>query len=222
MGYLTAFLEGIISFISPCILPLIPLYLSYLAGGLSPKDSSGKLIRNSLMFILGFTIAFVAMGAAASAAGQFLRQHLSLLNRIGGVVIILLGLNYVGVFSIPLLNKEHRWHLKDMTGMGPLRSILFGFVFSLGWTPCVGPFLGSALMMAANSAQVWQGMITLVFYSLGLGIPFILVALLVGQLESVFTAIKKHYRVIVLVAGILLIIMGIALVLGFNPAALFL
>lgn len=221
MGFITAFLEGIVTFVSPCILPMIPLYLGYLAGGITPEGRSGKLVGNSLAFVLGFSIIFVAMGVAASVAGQFLRDHLTLLNRIGGVLIILLGLNYIGVFSLPFLNTEHRLKMKSMQGMGPVRSLLFGMVFSLGWTPCVGPFLGSALMMAANAAQVSTGILTLICYALGLGVPFILVALLVGQLEGAFAAIKKHYRIIVLVAGILLIVMGIALVAGFNPAALF-
>lgn len=221
MGYLTAFLEGIVTFVSPCILPMIPLYLGYLAGGITPEGRSEKLIGNSIAFVVGFSIVFVMMGAAASAAGQFLKDHLTLLNRIGGVLIILLGLNYVGVVSLPFLSGEHRLKLKDMQSMGLLKSLLFGMVFSLGWTPCVGPFLGSALMMAANSSQIATGMLTLVFYALGLGIPFILVAVLVGQLEGAFSAIKKHYRIIILVAGIILIVMGVALVAGFNPASLF-
>jgi cytochrome c-type biogenesis protein len=222
MAYLTAFLEGIISFISPCILPILPLYFSYLAGGVSDGPHKGVLIRNSLSFVAGFTVLFIALGAASTAIGQFLSDHLSLLNRVGGVLVILFALNNLGVFFIPAFNDTHKFQFKSLKNMTVSKSFLFGIVFAVGWTPCVGPLLGSALMMAANAALLWKGMLTLFCYALGLGVPFLFTAFLLEQLEGVFESIKKHSKVISLVSGLFLLAFGIVLVLGFNPAALFL
>ena len=223
MAYLTALLEGIISFISPCILPILPLYLSYLAGGVAEEGRGrGKLIKNSIAFVAGFTILFVAMGAASTSIGRFLSSHLALLNRIGGGVVILFALNNLGFALIPALASNHRIQMKGLSNMNVPKSLLFGLVFAIGWTPCVGPLLGSALMMAANADQLAQGMTTLLFYAMGLGIPFLLSALLIEQLDGVFKAIKQHGKIISIASGILLMAFGIALVLGFNPAALFL
>ena len=223
MAYLTALLEGIISFISPCILPILPLYLSYLAGGVAEEGRGrGKLIKNSIAFVAGFTILFVAMGAASTSIGRFLSSHLTLLNRIGGAVVILFALNNLGFALIPALASNHRIQMKGLSNMNVPKSLLFGIVFAIGWTPCVGPLLGSALMMAANADQLAQGMTTLLFYAMGLGIPFLLSALLIEQLDGVFKAIKQHGKIISIASGIFLMAFGIALVLGFNPAALFL
>ena len=223
MAYLTALLEGIISFISPCILPILPLYLSYLAGGVAEEGRGrGKLIKNSIAFVAGFTILFVAMGAASTSIGRFLSSHLALLNRIGGAVVILFALNNLGFALIPALASNHRIQMKGLSNMNVPKSLLFGIVFAIGWTPCVGPLLGSALMMAANADQLAQGMTTLLFYAMGLGIPFLLSALLIEQLDGVFKAIKQHGKIISIASGIFLMAFGIALVLGFNPAALFL
>ncbi|MDT4763380.1 cytochrome c biogenesis protein CcdA [Sphaerochaeta sp. PS] len=222
MAYLTAFLEGIISFISPCILPILPLYFSYLAGGVADEGKKGVLLKNSFAFVLGFTILFVALGAASSTVGQFLSSHLDILNRVGGVLVILFALNNLGLVLVKAVNSNHKFQLKSMANMNVPKSILFGFVFALGWTPCVGPLLGSALMMAANAELVYKGMLTLLFYALGLAIPFLFSAILLEQLEGVFAAIKKHANVISIISGLFLLAFGIALVLGFNPAALFL
>jgi len=223
MAYLTALLEGIISFISPCILPILPLYLSYLAGGVAEEGRGrGKLIKNSIAFVAGFTILFVAMGAASTSIGRFLSSHLALLNRIGGAVVILFALNNLGFALIPALASNHRIQMKGLSNMNVPKSLLFGIVFAIGWTPCVGPLLGSALMMAANADQLVKGMATLFFYAMGLGIPFLLSALLIEQLDGVFKAIKQHGKIISIASGIFLMAFGIALVLGFNPAALFL
>ena len=223
MAYLTAFLEGIISFISPCILPILPLYFSYLAGGITDREErKGVLLTNSLAFVLGFTILFVALGAASTSLGRFLSDHLDILNRIGGVLVILFAINNLGFVLIPALNKNRQFQMKTLHNMTVTKSILFGIVFAVGWTPCVGPLLGSALMMAANATLMYKGMLTLVFYALGLGIPFLLSAVLLEQLEGVFTVMKKNANLITIISGVLLLVFGVALLLGFNPAALFL
>ncbi len=223
MAYLTAFLEGIISFISPCILPILPLYFSYLAGGITDREErKGVLLTNSLAFVLGFTILFVALGAASTSLGRFLSDHLDILNRIGGVLVILFAINNLGFVLIPALNKNRQFQMKTLHNMTVTKSILFGIVFAVGWTPCVGPLLGSALMMAANATLMYKGMLTLLFYALGLGIPFLLSAVLLEQLEGVFTVMKKNANLITIISGVLLLVFGVALLLGFNPAALFL
>ncbi|NCC65532.1 MAG: cytochrome c biogenesis protein CcdA [Spirochaetia bacterium] len=223
MAYVTAFLEGIISFISPCILPILPLYFSYLAGGVADRDErKGMLLKNSFSFVLGFTILFVALGAASTSIGRFLQDHLEILNRIGGVLVILFALNNLGLVLIPMLNNNHKFEMKGLKNMNIPKSMLFGFVFAIGWTPCVGPLLGSALMMAANAELLYKGMLTLFLYAMGLAIPFIFSAILLEQLEDVFNAIKKHAKLITILSGVFLLVFGIALALGFNPAALFL
>lgn len=223
MAYLTAFLEGIISFISPCILPILPLYFSYLAGGVAERQQKkGVLLKNSIAFVVGFTILFVALGAASTTIGKYLETHLTLLNRIGGALVILFALNNLGFVLIPALNDNHKIQLKGLQNMNIPKSLLFGFVFAVGWTPCVGPLLGSALMMAANAALLYKGMLTLLSYALGLAIPFLLSAVLIEQAEGAFSAIKKHAKLITIISGLFLLAFGIALVIGYNPAALFL
>ncbi len=223
MAYITAFLEGIISFISPCILPILPLYFSYLAGGVAERDEQkGVLLKNSLAFVAGFTLLFVALGAASTTIGQYLQSHLHILNRIGGVFVILFAINNLGFVLIPALNNNHKLQMKGLQNMNVPKSLLFGLIFALGWTPCVGPLLGSALMMAANAEMLHKGMLTLFAYAMGLAVPFLMSAILLDQLEGVFTAIKKHAKLITIISGLFLLAFGIALALGFNPAALFL
>lgn len=214
MRYLLLFLEGIITFISPCILPMLPIYISYFAG--SEGNQKFRAFRNAIAFVLGFTIIFSLMGAAASTVGVFFQQHMRIINLICGIVMIVFGINLLGLYPIKVLNNTYKisWN-KDTKNMGIVGSFIFGSIFGIGWTPCVGPFLGSALMIASNSTKIVEGVLMLVVYSLGLGIPFILSALLIHLLAGVFQFIKSHYSIIKRISGVLLIIIGICMATGY-------
>ena len=209
MQYLIAFLEGIVTFISPCLLPMLPIYISYFAGG---KNNRARALRNAVGFVLGFTLLFVLMGALAGTLGAFLKQYQVAVNVITGAVVIFFGLTLLGVFNLGIFKG-----LKASAGatdLGFFSSALFGIVFSVGWTPCVGAFLGSALMMAGQEGSVLAGVAMLFLYSLGLGIPFIISALLIDRLKSAFDLIKRSYAVINTVCGILLIAVGLLMMTG--------
>lgn len=210
MQYLISFLEGIITFISPCLLPMLPIYITYFAGG--GERSSRKTFCNACGFVLGFTLIFAAMGALAGTLGSFLSTHQTALNLISGAIVILFGLHYLGVLKVNLFRNSGR----NMKGrdLGFFSAFLFGVVFSLGWTPCVGAFLGSALMLASQQGHVLEGMLMLLVYSLGLGIPFLLSAVLIDQLKSAFQWIKQHYQAINTVCGCLLILVGLLMATG--------
>lgn len=210
MQYLISFLEGIITFISPCILPMLPIYVSYFAGG--GERGSKRTLLNAGGFVIGFTLVFVLMGMLAGTAGGFLREYQTAVNVVAGSIVIIFGLTYLGVFKFNIfkgINKQI-----DTSNMGFLAAFLFGLVFSVGWTPCVGAFLGSALMMASQQGQALAGMLMLLAYSIGLGIPFVISALLIDQLKSAFGWIKKNYRIINTACGIFLIIIGLLMATG--------
>lgn len=213
MQYIISFLEGIITFISPCLLPMLPVYISYFAGGSDSQQSKGRTLKNALGFVLGFSLVFVALGAFAGSLGLFLQRHSTAVNVITGLIVVIFGLNFLGWIKIDFLNRTFR---KDMPVKNPgfLPSALFGIVFSIGWTPCVGAFLGSALMLASQQGSVFYGVLMLLCYSLGLGIPFVLSALLIHRLKSAFGWIKAHYRIINGVSGGFLLIMGIMMMTG--------
>ncbi len=210
MQYLISFLEGIITFISPCLLPMLPVYASYFAGG--GERSMRKTLTNVLGFVLGFTVVFVAMGALAGTVGSVLKQYQQIVNWVSGAIVIFFGLNFLGVLKINLFRGSSR--SVDTSNLGFGSALLFGVIFSLGWTPCVGAFLGSALMLASQQGHVLTGMLMLLTYSLGLGVPFLISALLIDTLKSAFDFIKRNYRIINLVSGILLIVMGIMMATG--------
>jgi len=210
MQYIISFLEGIITFISPCLLPMLPIYLSYFAGG--GERSTGKTLKGALGFVTGFTVVFVAMGALAGMIGGFLREYQTWVNVVSGVIVILFGLNFLGVFRWNLFQGFGNRGKQEAGGFFP--AMLFGMVFSVGWTPCVGAFLGSALMLASQQGHVTEGMLMLLVYSLGLGIPFVLSAVLIDYLKSAFIWIKKHYGVINVVCGSFLILVGILMATG--------
>jgi len=210
MQYIIAFLEGIITFISPCLLPMLPVYISYFAGG--GERSVRKTLTGALGFVTGFSIIFVMLGALAGTVGSFMRSHQTAVNIVSGLIVIFFGLNFLGVFHINLFKGSRRNVIKE--DMNFFSALVFGVIFSLGWTPCVGAFLGSALMLASQQGHVVQGMLMLLAYSLGLGIPFILSAVLIDYLKSAFNWIKRNYKVINAVSGCLLIVIGILMATG--------
>lgn len=210
MQYLVSFVEGIITFISPCLLPMLPVYLSYFAGG--EERSTKKTLLGASGFVLGFTVIFTAMGALAGIIGGFLIKYEVVLNIILGAIVILFGLNYIGVFRLKIFSAGGK-RVKN-TEMGFFSALLFGVVFSLGWTPCVGAFLGSALAMASGEGDVIKGIIMLLLYSLGLGVPFLLSAVLIDKLKGAFTFIKKNYKIINIICGSFLVVIGILMATG--------
>ena len=210
MQVFIAFLEGIITFISPCLLPMLPVYLSYFAGG--GERTVKRTLLGASGFVAGFTVVFVAMGALAGTLGSFLREYQTAVNVISGLIVIFFGLNFLGVLRINLFSGTKKSVKKD--NMGFFTAALFGVVFSLGWTPCVGAFLGSALMLASQSGHVLLGMTMLLAYSLGLGVPFLLSAVLIDQLKGAFNWIKRNYTVINIISGSLLIVVGVAMATG--------
>ena len=209
MQYILLFLEGMITFISPCLLPMLPIYVSYFAG--DGERDTRRVIKNALGFILGFTVVFVTLGALAGTVGQLLKQYSVIVNIVTGLIVIFFGLNFLGVFKLNIFKGAKFSGAKKL---GFFSSLLFGVVFSIGWTPCVGAFLGSALMIAANQGHVVEGMLMLLVYSLGLGIPFFISALLIDRLKGAFSFIKKHYNVINIVSGVLLVAVGLLMATG--------
>ena len=210
MLYFISFLEGIITFISPCLLPMLPIYITYFAGG--DTKNTKKTLTCSLGFVLGFTLVFVSLGALAGTLGSFLREYQSLVNIISGLIVILFGLNFLGIVKLNIFQGNGNSFNTD--NLNFFSSLLFGIIFSVGWTPCVGAFLGSALMMASSQGQTLVGMLMLLTYSLGLGIPFILSAVLIHKLKTTFDFIKSHYTLVNRISGIFLILVGVMMATG--------
>ena len=210
MQYFIAFLEGIITFVSPCLLPMLPIYLSYFAGG--REHTRRRTVIGALGFVLGFSTVFVLLGALAGTLGSFLGEYRTVVDILLGIVVVIFGLNFLGVFKFNIF--KGRRHSFGAGGRGFISAVIFGIVFSLGWTPCVGAFLGSALAMASQEGEALRGIIMLLAYSLGLGIPFMLSAVLIDRLRSAFDFIKRHYRVINIVSGVFLIAVGVLMATG--------
>lgn len=210
MDYLITFLEGIIAFISPCMLPLLPIYISYFAGG---AENGKKTIRNALGFVLGFTVVFVLLGAFAGTLGSLLIRYSKWINIVAGGIIIIFGLSYMGVINFSFLTRNNSFEYKP-SEPSFFSSALFGIIFSIGWTPCVGAFLGSALMLAATSQESYKGVLMLLSFSMGLGIPFIISAVILDKLKGVFDFIKRNYRTVNIISGLILIVLGIAMMTG--------
>ncbi len=210
MRYLVSFLEGIVTFLSPCLLPMLPIYVSYFAGG--GQRSTGKTLRCALGFVVGFTAVFTAMGALAGSIGSLLVRYQRIVNLVSGIIVIVFGLNYLGLFRWNLFHGGSR--VLDAQDMTFFSAALFGIIFSLGWTPCVGAFLGSALALATQQGHVLEGTLMLLAYSLGLGIPFLLSAVLIDALKGAFDWVKRHYQIINLLSGGFLILIGILMASG--------
>lgn len=210
MQYFIAFLEGIITFISPCLLPMLPVYISYFANG---ENNRKRTLCNALAFVAGFTVVFLMLGAFAGTVGAALQKYETVVNIVTGAIVVILGLNFSGLLQIGFLNKTKKPDVQIQTN-NVFSTFLFGMIFSIGWTPCVGAFLGSALMMASESGTVVQGLLMLLLYSMGLGIPFLISALLLDRLKETFNFIKKHYVWINRIAGIFLVVVGITMMTG--------
>lgn len=210
MQYLISFLEGIVTFLSPCLLPMLPIYVSYFAGG--GERSTGRTLSCALGFVAGFTAMFVAMGALAGSVGSLLIMYQRAVNLVSGVIVIVFGLNYLGLFRWNLFHGGSR--VMDLRDMTVFSAAIFGVIFSIGWTPCVGAFLGSALLLASQQGHFSEGMAMLLCYSLGLGIPFIISAIAIDSLKGAFDWVKRHYRMINLLSGSLLIVVGVLMATG--------
>jgi cytochrome c-type biogenesis protein len=216
---LAAFVAGVLSFVSPCVLPLIPGYLSFVSGvtldemrGTSAGVSSSSDVRRravvmSIAFVLGFSIVFIGLGASATAIGALLMEHLSILGKIAGVVIILFGLHMMGVLKIGMLYSEKRMQTSGKPA-GFFGAMLVGIAFAFGWTPCIGPILAAILAVAAAQESVGEGVKLLAVYSAGLGVPFIATSLAINKFFAASARIRKHYHAIEVVSGVLLVVVG--------------
>ena len=215
-GVAFAFLGGLASFVTPCVLPLVPGYLS-LVSGVSVAElragetvDTGHVLRSTLLFVAGFTLVFVALGAGASALGSLLNDHRQVLDRAAGLVVIVMGLFLAGVVSPRFLVVERRFHV-PVSRLGALAPPLMGMAFALGWTPCIGPILGAVITRAETEATLGRGVTLLFAYSLGLGVPFVYTGLAFGRMTSVFTWVRRHFRAINVVSGLALTLFGILL-----------
>lgn len=210
MEYFVSFLEGIITFVSPCLLPMIPVYVTYFAAG--EEERTPTVLKNSLGFVLGFTAVFVTMGALAGTAGSFFIEHRAALDAVCGAVVVLFGLYFLGIIKVSFFKGPRT----SMAGehLGFPSAVLFGVVFSIGWTPCVGAFLGSALMLASQQGSTLTGVIMLLCYSAGLGVPFVASAVLIDKLKGAFDALKRHYDTVNKACGWLLVVIGVLMATG--------
>jgi cytochrome c-type biogenesis protein len=227
---IAAFFAGILSFISPCVLPLVPGYLSFISGvsldqlrgpkvgspshgeavavALPRAQATQQVFFASLAFVLGFTVVFVALGATASTIGTFLFQKSSIISKIAGALLIVFGLHTMGVFKIPFLYMEKRFDAGDKKPAGLFGAFFVGLAFAFGWTPCIGPILSTILTLAANEGTLQRGIVLLAVYSLGLGVPFLLTSLAVNQFFAAFAKIRRYYHAIEVTAGVMMIVIG--------------
>ena len=219
ISVLTAFFAGVVSFLSPCVLPLVPGYLSFVSGVSMDEirsedrqaEASRAILVNTLFFVLGFSIVFVTLGAAATAVGGFLMANLPMLQRVAGVIVILFGLHLTGLLPIKWLYQQAKFEGPE-NARGPAGALLLGLAFAAGWTPCIGPILAGILALGAGQDTVGQGMLLLAIYSAGLGVPFLLTGWATQRFLGVFDAIKRHMRLVEIAGGVMLIAIGAMMV----------
>jgi len=216
LNLLTAFLGGVISFLSPCVLPLVPAYMSFISG-ISFQDMTSEtrsadevklVMLKSIVFILGFSLVFILLGATATFVGKFLLTHMQTIMKIAGVIIIIFGLHTARVFQIPFLNYEKRFHTSG-SELSYLGIFALGLAFAFGWSPCIGPILAAILAMASVQDTVMKGVFLLTAYSLGLGVPFFLTGIATNWFLRVFSGIKRHFRTVEIISGLFLIVIGV-------------
>lgn len=215
ISLLLAFSAGILSFASPCVLPLIPSYVTYITGLSLERLRSGEekghrleTLFHSIAFVVGFSIIFVSLGASATLLGQVMARHQVLLRKVGGVLVVIFGLHFTGLINIRFLQVYKKADLKEKP-MGYLGSVLIGLIFGAGWTPCIGPILSSILLYASTAETMTKGIMLLTAYSLGLGIPFIISAVAINRFLSFFQGVIRHMKALTIASGILLIIIGV-------------
>jgi cytochrome c-type biogenesis protein len=224
IGMLTAFAAGAISFLSPCVLPLVPGYVSYIAGeslngppATSAAETKLSALGLSLLFVLGFSTMFVIFGASATALGQLLLRYRYETNIVGGAITIVFGLFMMGLLRLPWLQRDLRFHT-SIPGGRPLGAYLLGLAFAFGWTPCIGPVLGAILTVSAASATVSDGIVLLAVYSLGLGLPFLMAAAFTGAFLARMPFMRRLGRPLQLFAGAVMVLMGVAMITGYMSA----
>lgn len=212
-----AFVAGLLSFVSPCVLPLIPSYISFVSGisfeqltaEEHPSNIKKTIIFNSLLFMLGFTVVFVAMGTTITLLGQYFAAHQGIVRKVGGVIIIFFGLHIIGVVNLKVLQRDKRFHFSHGKPLGLIGSFFVGLGFAAGWTPCIGPILASILLMAGTSETLGMGILLLLIYSLGLALPFFLTSLGINKFLTYFDRLKGYMRFISIASGAFLILMGL-------------
>jgi len=224
VSILAALAAGLIAFFSPCVLPLVPIYLGYISGvavGRPDKAARRTVVSHAVVFVLGFSLVFALLGAAVGLLGRALDPILPTLIRVGGVALVVMGLHMAGVVKIPALYAEKRWEGRIGSGVGYARSLLVGMVFAAGWTPCVGPVLTAILLLAMEAQTAWHGALLLMVFGVGLGIPFVVTGALMDVITPRLKALGKRARVVSVVGGVLLIAMGFALVTGLYDRVAF-
>ena len=216
LNLLVAFGAGVLSFVSPCVLPLVPVYLGYLSGTTVGEESANraKTVAHAFAFVMGFTLVFVVVGASVGLIGFVLLRYLPIIVKVGGVILVILGLHLTGLVKIPFLYMEKRLEMKRPSGGTYGTSFLVGMVFAFGWSPCVGPILSGILLLASASQTVARGALLLAAYSLGLGLPFLITAFALTLVSRWLKKLNRYMNVVSIVAGVFLIIMGVLLFTG--------